>query len=252
LPNQPPVDFTDPPVSEVVCGMVISPLEPFNTGMYGRLWGAYDQEFPLTVDAPPLVQPGRAADALALRRVWFMSDNQRYLIQVQPDRFYFNWRRLEPDDTYPRYESVYAAFKRHLRRFREFVDQQPELGPIEVEEFHLTYVNAIPLDTAAYSSVGEVMPDLSWSNHRVLKDPNSFAWRVEGPAPFGEDSTLRIDARSQSDGLHAGRSLRLELAARGPGSLDDVDTWFAHAHDSIVHGFVDLTSPTSHQRWGKQ
>jgi hypothetical protein len=54
-----------------------------------------------------------------LPRAWFISADDRQLVQLQADRFVFNWRRMGPDDRYPRYAELRPTFERHLATLRE-------------------------------------------------------------------------------------------------------------------------------------
>lgn len=251
------VDFDQPPINEVVCGALFQPLE-LATAQFGRLWSErLGEEFPHTTDVPLLVRSGgeyRAGES----RVWFLSADQRYILQLQRDRLHFNWRRIDGADVYPRFDAVYAGFERQLSAFQDFV---AEFGALRVELFELTYVNVIPLAERRYSAVRRVLPGLDWPSASTLPEPDSLNWVVEGPAPFSADARLRVAAQSGPLRDEPERAvLRLELTVRGASPSGDGSRsadakrreWFEDAHQGIVRGFVDLTSNEAHTSWGRR
>ena len=48
-----------------------------------------------------------------LRRSWLVNQEGTNLLQVQEDRFLFNWKRTEAQPDYPSYENVISAFRTH-------------------------------------------------------------------------------------------------------------------------------------------
>jgi uncharacterized protein (TIGR04255 family) len=48
--------------------------------------------------------------------------------------------------------------------------------------------------------------------------------------------------------------LMIDFTARGPGRSDwsDMEAWFKVAHEWIVKGFTDLTTPEAHRRWERE
>ena len=243
----PKVDFDRPPIDEVVCGVSFHRIEGFSTVHFGVLWTLFAEEFPGVEDQRPLIKPGPGPHELFPqdRRVWFVSADERYLVQVQRDRFLFNWRRLDKEDVYPRFEAVFTAFARHLGAFKEFV------GELETEQFELTYINVIPMRSASYSDVGSILRDLPWRADSILHAPEGFQWVVEGLAPFGGDSRLTVVAQGARRKEDDAPVIRLELTVRGPATVD-LATWFESAHDSIVQSFVDLTTDDAHSTWGRR
>ena len=242
------VDFERPPIQEVVCGALFPPVEHMQTAHLGLLWGQYAEEFPKTVDKMPLGRPG--ADLDLRPRVWFVSEDEHRLLQVQRDRFHFNWRRAEPTSEYPNFDSVYAAFTRHFRAFREFL---APAGPVSPEGLELSYINLISVADAKEGLIGKVLPDLTWreSADRFLPLPSGFQWLVELPLK-GADGAMKVVAQSAIRHLPEGDEpvVRLELTVSGiPNSADDedLDAWFDAAHEMIVYGFLDLTATEKQQ-----
>ena len=80
-----------------------------------------------------------------LPRIWFVSKEQNMLIQIQDDRFLFNWRRMQVQnkEAYPRYSKIIEAFKTNLRIFQRFLEEE-KLESVKPKKCELTYVNHIP------------------------------------------------------------------------------------------------------------
>ncbi|MCP4602833.1 MAG: TIGR04255 family protein [Proteobacteria bacterium] len=251
------VDFEKPPVVEVVCGVVFEPIEKFSAAHYGLLWKSYADEFPKTSDQPRLpfpIAPGQQiklalSPGVQLPRVWFVSEDERQLIQVQSDRFNFNWRRREEGDNYPEFPTVYQAFWRHFETFHNSIlGEQEELKLVQYE---LTYINHIPVNEVWQSlgELGKVLPDMDWKNDkdRFLPPPVHFSWEMQHPMPGGA-GTLAANASSARMISTGELAITLNLAARGTAGVLDVHEWYKLAHEWITKGFVDLTGHDLHNK----
>jgi uncharacterized protein (TIGR04255 family) len=208
-------------------------------------------------------EPGAAAAQFAyglaplppLRRTWFISGDGRNLIQVQEDRFIFNWKKASDDDTYPRYGSVIERFNHELGAFLEFLIDQGVGAPI-YRQFELIYVNHIPLGTAEVEvSESQVLVDhvRETSTSRFLPEPEGVNWVSIYSLPNREG---RLYAAAQSARAPDGRRiLRLDMTARGI-STDATEVgrgaWFEQAHIWITRGFADLTAKNVQDKvWGR-
>jgi uncharacterized protein (TIGR04255 family) len=231
------------------------------------LWGRYKPTFATCKELAPLatqfeMPAGIAAEAEMLLtdvpllpRVWFEETNGNGIIQVQRDRFHYNWRRMSANDEYPHFDKVFALFKAKLETFREFVR---EIGPGELmpKQFEITYVNHIPLGEGWYSvaDMGSVFPDFSWKQDEERTRPESINWRVTFALPGGAGrlhatvrSALRIPDNKQI--------LLFDLTARGIAgdrTVEGMESWFVEAHNQIIKTFVELTSPKMHVVWRLQ
>ena len=120
----------------------------------GLLWQRYKESFP-GLDVHPALDPRfeelgpTPAGTLTVQleqvptpRVWFVGSNEAHLVQLQQDRFVFNWRRVGGQD-YPRYGTVRAAFLKNFEIFRRFLAEE-DLGSAVLNQWELTYVNHIP------------------------------------------------------------------------------------------------------------
>ena len=251
--------FRQPPVVEVVCGVMFEPMPRFSTAFFGVLWNLFGEEFPKTQDQQPLpslVVPGQTFQVAQppMPRVWFVSDDDTKLIQVQRDRFHYNWRRRGEDYEYPKFPSVFAPFKRYYEILAGF-DRDAGGDGLNERHYELTYINHIPVSShwAGFHEVAKVLPDISWRNEdsRFLPAPSAFRWDAQFPMPDGA-GVLTAVARSARSTETGEPVLALDLTASGPAGTLSFDDWFTLAREWIVKGFIDLTDVNMQKQvWGK-
>ncbi len=273
LSSDPMPDFERPPVVEVALSIQFKELSKFQTPYAGFLWEEFRADYPKLDEKPPLPhlvetfpQPSQPKFTAFLgelpppRRLVFMTRSGSNLVQIQPDRFVHNWRKTTEEDDYPRYAKVQELSLRQWAKFTDFA-RKHDLGEVEPDQYELTYVN--------HFARGE-----GWSTLRdvpcIIRDLAGEAEARFLPVPEGIDfrrsfvlarecgrlhSTLRRGHR-KTDGHEV---LILELTARGFPSWDSAGdreeamlAWFDLAHETIVRGFVDLTTTEAQKElWGR-
>ncbi|MGA2228893.1 MAG: TIGR04255 family protein [Syntrophobacteraceae bacterium] len=250
-------DFENPPVIEVICGIQFKPLAKFLTPHIGLLWGKYRAEYPETREVAPLDPTlGRyddrsqisieISDAPPLPRVWFLQKKGNCIIQVQRDRFLHNWRKVDNQEQYPRYDKVKQSFFDGLRHFESFMAEN-SLGTIDPVQYEMTYLNHVEQGEgwSDLGEIGNIFPDFSFrkTDDRFLPAPNGLNWHTSFLLP---QTTSRLHVRIRYAKLRdTGKPLLiLELTVRGIGedrSPEAMDSWFDVAREWIVRGFADLT-----------
>ncbi len=242
-------DYKKPPVTEVVCGIAFEKIESFRAHHLGLFWQKVKGEFPTCQHAARLGSvplPFKMEDYLP--RVWFVSDKQNKLVQLQDDRFYFNWRKTVKGEAYPRYSKIIKAFKAHLRTFQEFLEEE-DLGSVNPDSCELTYINHIPKGEGweSMADMTGVFRDITWDkDERFLKDPLSLEGRVVFPLRQNK-GRLHITISHGERQHDMCPVIVLEISARSPQekkSMQAVWEWFEVAHEGIVCGFADLTELT--------
>src|SRR5207249_1175343 len=83
-----------------------------------------------------------ASGFFLLPRLWFINKNQDELVQVQLDRFYFNWREGPNRSQYSTYGQIYEKFSRYWTLYRDFLKEM-HLNLPTIRECELTYINHI-------------------------------------------------------------------------------------------------------------
>ena len=244
--------FKNPPVIEVVCGVYFDPIKSFKVHHLGLFWQKVKDEFPECEHAVRLgIDPENGPLDLGsyVPRAWFINEEQNRLIQLQDDIFFFNWRKMKEDEPYPRYSTIIEKFKVNLEVLQKFLKEE-NLGLVNPKACELTYINHIPKGAGWESlrDINGVFRDIAWNSvsKRFLPDPRHISGQIIFPLPDDNGSlTLRLEhGKRKQDDLPV---LILHNCARGLGqnkSMEDMWKWFEIAHEWIVRGFADLTTPT--------
>lgn len=242
--------FDKAPLSEVVCGIGFNAPD-FSSIHFGLYWQSIRDRFPTPpLDKPPIGAIEIMASIPSLRRVWFESADRRRLIQLQADRFHYNWRRLSERDEYPHFDVLYPHFEKEWNAFQEWWIELDKL-PIQPVHYELTYLNQIdsefgwqsPRDTPKIFSFLDIslphfLPQLdSHDFNMIFSLPNeqgSLAMRLNQVKRLEDDSNMLI----------------LELTARSTDCNSPIFSWFSESHEDIVRTFVELLSDTVKEAWG--
>lgn len=251
--------YKKPPIGEVVCGMRFHPVGLLIPHI-GLLWERFRADYPKIQHAEPLVSaagviPVDSITGLPIPRVWFINESDDQLVQVQTDLLYFNWRCRKNE--YPRYDHVIKRFKSARDIVASFFGEEGlgELNPIKYE---LTYINHIPKgegwDTIA--DLNKIFSDFIWvgSKGRFLPNPDKIAWTTEFPLQENMGS-LSIMLKHAIRNVDRVPLYVLELSAKGigePKDRNDFRKWFDVAHEWIVKGFTDITTPKAHKMWKRE
>jgi len=256
--------FESPPINEVVCGVQFKHLERWKTAHFGAFWCQKVREaYPKVEDQQPLiVQPdpvtGQLLDGtppkltegslLPLRRVWLVDSTGRYLIQIDPPRFLHNWRRLEDTDPYPRFADAYSRFTSSLELYTSFV-KELSLGDPSPNLYELTYVNHILEEKAAFPErMDRFLNFYRWEpGGTFLAQPQAFECLLAIPLP-DKAGKLSISVKHGTRTSDNKAVLVLDLTARGTATMK-MDEWFQIAHETIVRGFVEITTEEAHRAW---
>ncbi len=235
----------------------------------GAIWDIFGRaDFPLTEEQPPLPAQSERAGASQgffppqisilnvppLPRYFFISSSGSEVIQIQQDRFGYNWRKRKEDDVYPRFGAIEAKFEEYARRFVSYV-QQEGLGNVRVTQAEVTYVNQIRTEGVP-GKLEKVVSVFSggYTDH-FLHDPEEVHLALRYPISRNGDfcGRLYVDVRPTAS-MESGAALTMVLLARGKPDGNDINAaqgFFAIAHEQIVSGFASITSKEMHLIWGR-
>jgi len=157
-------DFRKPPIAETVLSLQFEPIPGLASAHLGLLWERFRQELPLIEEHPPLPPVFETFDIPLpaqlevtieekppVPRVWFVNETKTELIQMQPDRFIHNWRKMEGIEPYPHYEPIRERFRSEVAVLEEFLNDE-KLGAMVANQCEITYVN-------------HVEPSAVWTGH---------------------------------------------------------------------------------------
>lgn len=264
-------DFDRPPVTEVAIGVQFRALE-LGTPHLSLLWPIFYKEFPKLEEKPLLeptverfgvpAKPATPKIKLLQRppatRLWFVSDKGDELVQVQPDRFNFNWREVE-GGVYPRYENVESRFFSCFEVFTRFLSENgvPELT---VEQCEVVYVNRIRTAEGIWDSHAEAahavrLLTTDWGPFLGEPEDQGTSARFVISEEQGPVGRLHITAEPRFFTSDSTPLVHLQLTARGAPlgeELDGVQRFLRLGREWIVKGFADVTTEEMHTHWGKR
>lgn len=249
------------PVVEVVASVQFQELKELAAAHIAGVWDAFGGKkvYPTYKEQPPLndIPDPQAttgimiefSDKPQLARQWFMRENKAELIQVQRDRFIYNWQKETVGNEYPHYEKVIGAFFNNLKCLRGFLSKEKLPSP-QIVKCELAYINVIPLSEVEKAS--SVLRDFVWSKgDRYLSEPQKVNIRLQFEVEKNHALAYMTIATAQklSDGEMV---LKMEMNVKGsPQSTDDqgLRDWFNASHEWIVRSFDDLISDEMQKKW---
>ena len=271
-------DFEKPPLYEVAFSIQFHELAGYQTVHAGLLWGLFKDQFKQVEEYPPLEpafetfgRPGQTqftlnvANRPPVRRLWFITEDLRQLIQFQSDRLIHNWRKVGDNtnsDDYPRYETIKSQFFQEINIVNEFLGRE-NIGSIVPNQCELSYVNHLIMDddedfqhfmSEAFEFVQDISPQADSDPNARLPEAEDvrtmlrFLLRDTEKTPVGR-LIVQVEPGFVDDG---GKMVRFSLTVRGkpPGESEkDMSAFFDNGRDAIVRGFTRLTTRKMHNLW---
>lgn len=269
--------FARPPLNEVVLSVQFESITGMHPAYLGLLWDRFRTRFPKAQYHPPIDPAverigarvpfgalGTIVEGFPSPRLWFLSESETDLIQVQQDRFIRNWRQRSAGDVYPRYsDHIRPKFLEDLHQFESFLSDEG-LGTIKANQCEVTYINHIESGDI-WSSHDEFHKVFTGFHPRLLKDPRLFL----------EDGKFALrQLIKNSDGQFLGRlhisvdpAFRtrdqrpifvMTLVARGQpvgdagDSVEAIMKFMDIGRELIVKSFAEMTSPELQKLWGRE
>lgn len=266
-PKQTP-KYDNPPVVETVIGVQFPELPRFGACHFGLFWKTLDERFSRVEDKP---RAGKIAEEFPHKtvipqglfvqqstlpdRVWYVSEDDSDLIQVQPNRFIYNWRRRpKNEERYTSFEDNSKKFSQEFEAFRGFCREQDLEDPIP-EYCEVTYVNHLE------PKAGETVSDLFGKVFAGLNWRLSDGWLPQPEAATFNRTFVIDDNRGR---LYAEASLARVGKEQAELILFKLTAYVKHdpevtnnladslqlAHNWVVNGFASLTdSAIQKDRW---
>lgn len=146
--------FRKPPVVELALGVQFKPLASFNTlqamswreSIKGQFSKVQEQpELPDLVEVPDLGEikmQMKMVQGPQPLRYWYLNESETELVQVQRNRFVYNWRKKSDADQYPSYDEMKARVEERLKAFMAFIVAE-KLGEFVPDICEVTYISHI-------------------------------------------------------------------------------------------------------------
>jgi uncharacterized protein (TIGR04255 family) len=256
-----------PPLDEVVCGVLFAGVE-WSSIHFGLFYNKIAERYKRTQQRPPLspslfeplllVQPTPSQVIFTSEPqtplLWYESEDSPFLLQVQKDAFFVNWRHQSGAFVYPHFhtredgkEGVWDRFSQEWHTFSSFCEQH-EIGTPEVLACHLTYMNHMvrgetwetPSDLARWFRPLAGLYDVESVSifHMIV------AYQVQGLA-------VRMQFRPAVRMADKKELFVIEFITSGKLSAEhSLEVWFDEAHAAIVQTFLAQTTEEAHKQWG--
>ncbi|MEH2104663.1 TIGR04255 family protein [Nostoc sp.] len=245
-------EFIKSPLTEVVCGVEFSAPE-FSAVHFGLYWQRIREQFPVPPqDLPPIVDIDLLPTLPKLCRVWFESADKRQLIQLQANRFHYNWRRQSEAEKYPHFEDIYPKFEQEWQIFQNWWIELTGL-PLQPVHYELTYLNQLDKNFG-WNNPGDTSKIFTFAGKEwngFLKKPRLYSSALEfilpnnlGILTVSLNSRLRIEDNSFL--------MFFELTSRSVDTSYNFTDWFHAAHEYTVKAFLDLIQEEIKHEWGFQ
>ena len=249
------LDFARPPVEEVVLSVLFNPLDRLLAPHLGEIWQEFKRDgFVRIVERPvvPAVEmPVPAQEAQLhfsnvpdLARIWFIHQTETEIIQVQRDRFTFNWRKTEQHPVYPGFTAICEKFEGFYSRFGQIVKNM-QIGEVAPLQYELTYINQLrhgdgwdtPDDIGKISTLFIHSPQTKsfWSGMEAVNFQASFPVAdLHGRLHLAMGNRLKLPEELQT--------LQTDFTVRGfPENAEDtMITWFKSARNHIREKFIGM------------
>jgi uncharacterized protein (TIGR04255 family) len=268
--------WESPPLDEVAISVQFNDIPGFKTVHYGllaeRLRGLgltqSEDKAPITATfevfgkrVAPVQFQFQAVD-VPLARIWYLSADKHRLVQVQPDKFVYNWRKVAGAGEYPRFDRVLPEFLHTCQTFEAFISEQG-LPPLALNQCELSYFNVI--EVAEGEAYQEAFARIFrfWSSQpsagslnggsKLEKDAGninlSHILRAADGSPLARIHTNIAAAERQNQ-----RVVRLALVFRGPWT-QTIDMplmeFLAVGREAIARLFDSMITDQMHAVWGR-
>jgi uncharacterized protein (TIGR04255 family) len=245
-------EFAKEPLTEVVFGVEFDTID-FSSVHFGLYWQAIKERFPnKPLDRPPIGEVELFNILPTLRRVWFESEDKKQLIQLQSNRFHYNWRRQTPNEKYPHYADIFPKFLEEWSDFQSWWLATEEI-PLQPIRYELTYVNQIDelFGWREGSDYPEIFSIIGQPWRKLPLENKALNFNLGFALPNSQGNlTVKVDQGVKpKDNTSV---VIFNLTASHNDTSVDIEQWFEVAHESIVDMFLSLISQESKDEWGFQ
>ncbi len=257
-------EYTSSPVTEVALGVQFEPLLGLDSIEIGRLSASFSEEFPTHLEQPPLPHvvsvdlsiPANIQIGLIQqpRRYWFLSHMTDMLLQLQNDRVILNWRKVNDDLVYPRYNALKKLFEGKFNVIDQFVSSKG-LGKIKIDMVDLEYTNLIETNSNGPIQLEKIVHFWKSFDSDCLGNPESFNIDLQFDLQKEKSSFAKMTILLRPF-LSADRALKLfmkmrVLAIPRTENFESALELLDEVHGDIVKNFDELTLGEMHEKWGK-
>ena len=271
------VTFGRPPVNEVYLSVQFTDDVLDETWALTEFWPRIRDDFPQIerqsaivrieerFEVPPVPSmpsfPFQVGTGAPPQRYWFVSQNSTRLVQVQSDRFLFNWRRVRPDDAYPRFRTLLPDFE---RVFALFLDAMPasRRSAVTADLCEVGYINHIGAsaeeDPRHHLPLYRIVQFVTEPDTDALRPIEDMQFQVrslirgEDNVPTGRIYVSAVPGYRTADQMPI-YVLELTVRGRPAGSeLGDLLEFYTQGRERVVTTFDSITTNEMHEAWERQ
>ncbi|WP_204140376.1 TIGR04255 family protein [Halomicronema sp. CCY15110] len=261
MPESLPVlpSFREPPIVESVLGVEFDTLESWSILAFGEFWQAIRESYPTYELQPPIgAAPG---GELTIEygfpgklpvRCWFKNTSDSQLLQVQDDRFLYNWRNYVTEDKYPRYEEkLRPEFIKEWETFCSFLSTKSSEMP-KIKSCQITYVNHLE-QGKEWEKLDDIVEAFAFLNGSFqVGSLSSLNFQLAADVP-SENLKVQVSiakALRNSDSKEIVQFSLTGIAVPESSDLDSILNCLDKIRRNLVVVFKNMTSEKMHQRWG--
>lgn len=244
----------EPPIIEVVCGVAFKSIRELDPISLGQFWLKHREHWPrreFKMPVAPATVEGVAFSVgpdLGPIRTWLVSKSDDFILQVQHDRFYLNWRVRQGE--YPRFttrdgkDGLLARFMTELNNLSDFT--RSTLGcELEIETVELAKLDRLIQGRhwKGTQDLTRLLPMLATTLELASGGDPTIQVRISTPVESG-----RIDVSVEEQILPSSRALKLDFRSQrfGVFQLADVERVMKESNDTLNGLFTKLV-PEQHR-----
>ncbi len=255
------IKYKNPPINELVFGVYFDrEITQLRAEHIGLFWSRIKKEFNSSNQNAPVPRPLVAGEFINQLKLEFMqmpriilnSEDNSFVLQIQQNAFFFNWRRRE--NVYPHFENVRDKFNSIYLKFLNFLNEENiEVPNIQMMELYCVNLINVCEYWNGIDDTTKVIPNFkNLYSSKVNEDYVGFNYSTTQKIEknFNLTTTIRSDQSSINPGEPA---LIVELRMLGVRDQDDdnyLSFWFEGAHKKINASFINLTdSDIQNKHW---
>jgi len=246
--------FRNTPLNETILGLqfndtIFGPV--MSSNMLFEIISVLKSEYDRISEHPPLpsIIESRDKDRREMilkdfvSRKHFLHHQKHKLIQMQPDRLLFNWRKMDDHSVYPKYDTLFADFYHII----QLISEKSKVNLLEkVNQYEFTYIDHVYIDSFGLENydVSEVFSIFPYG-----KAVKNFTINYAIP----EDNiggVLDVSIRTAKHKQNNRKLFVIENTCRGFSSGKTISTWFDEAHTILQENFLRIITDKSKEIWG--
>lgn len=244
-----PGHLTSPPIVEVVCGVLFEQNPEIDPILLGAYWDQRRDMYPGRQLQPAITEPGTfVLGPMPPGRVWMLSADAAWVVQLQADRFYVNWRKRGP--VYPRFspraedQSMLSRVTDEYQRFLGFCEQRLGVSPV-AKRIELAKIDHF-LRPQHWQTAGDLVAMLPILRELIGEELPGFSLKRTEAVPGGKLSiSLASDTPDPSNVTRINLETRVVIDADNR----DVDALMREANQAANQAFDDLVPKAEHVRF---